>query len=124
MIRCETIQHWLPWYISGQLSPHKIQRMAEHIADCKHCQSELAQVIELRHRLVTDTDAGSSPVERVWDAISPGIEGKPETHIDMGSFLVGLNLGFTAGSKKHPIQGDLRLLGRKVRIIGKQKKGA
>lgn len=124
MIRCQTIQQWLPWYVSGQLSPMKTQRMAEHISACTCCQSELAAVIGLRHQFVANTQATSTPFEQVWDAIAPSIEDQSETHIDVGSFLVGLNLGFMAGNKKHPVQGDLRLLGRKVRIIGKQKKGA
>lgn len=124
MIRCQTIQHWLPWYVTGQLSPVKTQHMAKHVSECNNCQRELAQVIGLRHQFVASTEATSTPFERVWEAIAPEVEGQSETHIDVGSFLVGLNLGIKAGRSHYPIQGDLNVLGRKVRIIGKQTKGA
>lgn len=124
MNNCPTIQHWLPWYVSGQLSPFKRQHMAEHIAECESCQKELAGVIQLRHQFVSNAGAVPTPSERVWDAIAPDLEDQSETRIDVGSFLVGLNLGITAGRRKHPIQGDLSVLGRKVRIIGKRTKGA
>lgn len=124
MTHCATIEHWLPWYVSGQLSPFKMQRMAEHIGECESCQNELAQVIQLRHRLALSTEAIQAPSEQVWNAIAPDLQDRSETHIDVGSFLVGLNLGITAGRRKHPIQGDLSVLGRKVRIIGKRAKGA
>lgn len=121
---CQTIQRWLPWYASGQLSPIKMQRMAVHIADCESCQRELTHVIGLRHQFVADADAMPTPSERVWNAISPGLDDQPKTRIDIGSFLIGLNVGITAGSRRARIQGDLRVLGHRVRIIGKRKKGA
>lgn len=124
MNNCKTIQQWLPWYVSGQLSAFKRQRMAEHISECACCQKELAEVIQLQHRVTSDADASATPASRVWDAISMEIGEESKAQIDLGSFLVGLKVGIAAGNKKNPIQGDLRVLGRKVRIIGKQKKGA
>jgi len=121
---CQTIQRWLPWYTSGRLSSAKMQRISEHIADCECCQKELAHVIHLRHQFVTNAEADSSPTERVWNAIAPNLEGQSKAQIDVGSFLVGLNVGIAANNKKSPIQGDLRVLGRRVRIIGTRTKGA
>ena len=121
---CQIVQEWLPWYVSGLLSPARIQRMAEHIARCEDCQRELAGIIQLRHQFVSDIDATSTPSDLVWEAIAPLLGAQPRSRIDVGSFLIGLNVGIVAHDRRTPVQGDLRVLGHKVRIIGKRKKGA
>lgn len=121
---CLTVQEWLPWYVSGRLSPTKMQRLAVHIARCEPCQKELARIIQLRYQFVSKVDETPTPSDRVWEAIAPSLDARPRTRIDMGSFLIGLNVGIAAHDRRTPVRGNLKVLGHKVRIIGKRKKGA
>jgi len=36
---------------------------------------------------------------------------------DLGSFLIGLSVGMSVQGKRVPVRGDLRLLGRKVKLF-------
>ncbi|MCK5826930.1 zf-HC2 domain-containing protein [Candidatus Bipolaricaulota bacterium] len=121
---CQTVHDWLPWYVSGHLMPTKMGRMAEHIAHCDDCQKELARVIQLRHQFSSAVDAAPSPADRVWKKIAPTLNAPARTRIDMGSFLIGLNFGIAANDRRAPVHGDLTVLGHRVRIIGKRRKGA
>ena len=121
---CQTVQDWLPWYVSGHLAPTKVGRLAAHIERCKNCQQELARIIQLRHRFMSTVDAIPTPADRVWEAIAPTLNAPSRTRIDMGSFLIGVNFGIAANDRRSPVQGNLNVLGHKVRFIGKRKKGA
>jgi len=121
---CQTVQDWLPWYVSGHLAPTKMGRMARHIDSCEACQKELAHVIQLRHQIVSATEMTQSPSSRVWDAISPALGEEPRSRIDVGSFLIGINFGIAANNRRVPVQGNLQVLGHQVRIIGNRRKGA
>ena len=121
---CQTVREWLPWYVSGRLAPTRMGRLASHIASCEVCQKELACVVQLRHQYVSSMEAGPTPVDRVWKAMEPDLEAPPRQRIDVGSFLIGVNFGIAANNQKSPVHGNLKVLGHKVRIIGKQKKGA
>jgi len=124
MIRCETIERWLPWYASGQISTRKMQVMAEHIANCETCQTALAKVIQLRHRVASSLTEAPVPTTQVWESLTERLPEAASAQIDLGSFLVGLNVGVAAQRRNAPVRGDLRVLGHRVRIIGKHKKGA
>jgi hypothetical protein len=121
---CQTVQEWLPWYVSGHLAPTKVGRLAVHVDHCEDCQKELAHVIQLRHQFAATVDATPTPSDRVWEAIAPTLNAPVRARIDMGSFLIGLNFGIAAHDRRSPVHGDLKVLGYRVRIIGKRKKGA
>jgi len=121
---CQTVQDWLPWYVSGHLAPTKMGRLAAHIERCEDCQQELARVIQLRHQFASTVDATPTPSDRVWEAIAPTVNAQPRTRIDVGSFLIGVNFGIAANDRRSPVQASLNVLGHKVRFIGKRKKGA
>ena len=121
---CQTVRQWLPWYVSGRLSSTKVQRMAAHIEHCEACRGELSSIIQLRHQFVMDVETTSTPSDRVWEAIAPDLNAPVRARIDIGSFLLGLNIGIATHNRRTAVQGDLRVLGRKVQIIGKQRKGA
>ncbi len=124
MIDCESVREWLPWYVSGRLSISRMQRMAAHIAQCSACQQELAELIGLRHRFIVNVDRSSVPSDRMWNVLEGRLTGRAKARIDIGSLLVGLNIGIAARDRAGPVQGDLRVLGRRVRIIGRSTKGA
>ncbi len=121
---CQTVQDWLPWYVSGQLTSTKMGRLAHHIDSCETCQKELAQVIRLRHALISTMDASPAPLDRVWEALAPALKEPEGARIDVGSFLIGMNFGVAANKHRTAVQGNLNVLGHKVSIIGKRKKGA
>ena len=124
MTICRTVQEWLPWYVSGHLAPTRLSRLARHIDSCETCQKELARIIQLHHRFVSSADAAPTPSDRVWKAISPTLGAPVRERIDVGSFLIGVNFGIAANNQGSPVQGSLKVLGHRVRIIGKRKKGA
>ena len=124
MTHCQTVRDGLPWYVSGRLAPTKMTRMATHIQSCRKCQQELAQIVQLRHGYVSAVDNTPTPADRVWETMASTLPANSTTHIDVGSFLIGVNFGFTASNRRSPIQGNLNVLGHKVRLIGKRKKGA
>jgi anti-sigma factor RsiW len=124
MIECESVREWLPWYVSGQLSSSRMQRMAAHLAQCSACQKELAHVVGLRHQFVSNADRASVPSDRIREAVEHQLGDRAKASIDVGSFLVGLNIGIAARDRASLVRGDLRVLGRRVRIIGRGKKGA
>lgn len=121
---CETMSDWLPWYVSGHVAPTKMGRMAKHIERCDACQMELARVIQQQHQFSSTVNEAPTPSDRVWETIAPTLDANSRTRIDVGSFLIGLNFGIAAHDRRSPVHGDLKVLGHRVRIIGKRKKGA
>jgi predicted anti-sigma-YlaC factor YlaD len=124
MSDCTIIRGWLPWYVSGRLTPSKLRRMASHIAQCEVCQRELAEIIRLSHEYTSQMDSVETPADRVWETLAEELGAPQKARIDVGSFFLGLRIGITAHDRQYPVRGDLRVLGRKVRIIASRKKGA
>ncbi|MBU1049331.1 zf-HC2 domain-containing protein [Candidatus Bipolaricaulota bacterium] len=121
---CQTVQDWMPWYVSGHLEATKMGRLARHIDSCEACQKELAHVIQLRHQFALAVDATPVPIDRVWDVLSPTLDAPKKARIDVGSFLIGVHFAIAADNQRMPVQGNLKVLGHKVQIIGRRKKGA
>jgi anti-sigma factor RsiW len=124
MIDCESVREWLPWYVSGRLQASRMQRMATHVSRCHGCQAGLARLIALHHEYVSSVNELPVPEDRMWDALERQLGEPSRASIDVGSFLIGLSIGIAARDRAGPVQGDLRVLGRRVRIIGRRTKGA
>jgi hypothetical protein len=121
---CTTVQEWLPWYVSGRLTPSKIKRMSAHIAQCEACRRALADIIAMKLSYVEVAEQADVPIDRVWNSLERELGGLPRARIDVGSLLVGLHIGISAGDRRSTVKGNLNVLGRKVRIIGRGRKGA
>ena len=121
-MNCCHIQEALPWYVSGQLPADEIRDMAEHITGCNDCQRALSQMIRLRNAYMSLAQAGTTPSDRVWAAIDSKLGPSHKPHVDVGSFLLGLQVGVSANARRTQVRGDLRIFGHKVRIIGRERK--
>ncbi len=124
MIDCDTIREWLPWYVSGRLAPGRLERMSAHIAACDACQAELVEVIALRHAYAAEIEQYDVPVDRIRDRLDGTLGDQPSARIDLGSFLVGLQIGIASRGKGAIVNGRVNILGHTARILGKRKKGA
>lgn len=124
MTTCDTMRDWLPWYVSGRLAPERLERMSAHIAECPTCHAELAQMISLRNTYASAVSRDDVPVDRVWTRLSERLSSRPSARIDVGSFLVGLQIGIASRGRHAAIDRRVSILGHTVRIHGKRTKGA
>ena len=122
MIECCHIENALPWYVSGRLMPEELGDMASHIRACDRCQQQLSQLIQLRHAYLAIAQRGTTPVDRVWQTLKTELGVSERPQLDVGSFLLGLQVGVSAQNSSSPVRGNLRIFGHKVRIIGKHRK--
>ena len=116
MMDCNEARELIPWYITGALSPEEMQGLAVHLARCPACRDELAEAL----RLSLEVNAAFSRLPGVPDDLRDrvmAVSEIPVARLDLGSFLLGLSLGLSVKGKRAPVQGDLRLLGRKLRLF-------
>ena len=124
MIDCNAVREWLPWYVSGRLALARLERMTDHIARCPACQAELSELVALRLAFRSTVDSDDAPIRRVWAALSETVKDRSSARIDVGSFLVGLQIGIASRGRGASIDGRMNVLGRTVRILGTSRKGA
>jgi len=123
MMTCEQIQELLPWYVTGRIGLDDASEIAKHLSTCAACQADFVEAAWMR-RLVAGHAASSSPAkQRTWSRVAGKTGLTDLARIDIGSFLVGLNLGVSAASKRYPVYGTLRVMGHNVRVVGRRKKG-
>jgi len=125
MTTCEQIREQLPWYITGSIEFEEAEQVAEHLRDCDACRKEFVEAAMARHRFNELTERTETPIGAVWERLSSEIGGEPDTvRVDFGSLMLGLRLGIAAANRREPVHGELHLLGKRVPIIGKKRKGA
>jgi anti-sigma factor RsiW len=121
---CDSIREIIPWYVGGGLSGEEASRVAAHLATCEACREELATT--LRVHLATRAAFGDipRPEPELWERVRDLTHGAPLGRLDLGSFLAGFSVGARVVGSRLPIRGDLRLLGRNVRLFDIQKGGS
>ena len=125
MTACEQIREQLPWYITGSIEFEEAERIASHLRDCDECRREFVEAAIARHRFNELTERVKAPIAAVQDRLIAEFGGgADDIRVDFGSLMLGLRLGIAAANRRHPIHGELHLLGKRVPIIGKRKKGA
>ena len=125
MMTCEQVRAQLPWYVTGSINLEEAERIAAHLRDCAGCRQSFVEAALARHRFNEIAERVEAPSEAVWDRLRAEIGGSPDDlRVDLGSLMLGLRLGIAAFNRNHPVHGELHLLGKKVPIIGKRKKGA
>jgi len=121
MMVCETVRELIPWYVTGQIDVETAREIAEHLTGCAACQGEFAEAAWIRH-LVTDSARSAVPHKRVRARVERKAGIVDLARIDVGSFLIGLKLGISAGTSRYPVRGSLNVLGHDVRIVGRRKR--
>jgi hypothetical protein len=123
MTDCERAEQLIPWYVAGSLSDEESGELAMHLATCDACRSELARMVPLAMDLQAALGTVSGAPEALRERVAEGLKRSGAPGIDVGSFLLGLSMGMSATGKGAPIQGDLRILGRKVPLFRLQQGG-
>ena len=123
MKECEQIRELFPWYVKGSLSAEESQAVAGHIAVCDACRDDL--VLTLRLSVEIDGAFHSIPgaSSAMWNRIAKETQGRSLGHLDVGSFFLGFSMGARYNKGAVPIRGDLRVMGRKIRLFGADKGG-
>jgi predicted anti-sigma-YlaC factor YlaD len=124
MSACTSIRELIPWYANGTLSVEEARLVAEHLAQCEGCRDELIQNMQLNieiRRAFSELDGLTNEAKK---AVLKRTTGKRLASLDVGSFLLGFSFGASYQKGRVPIRGDLRLMGRKIRLISNNREGS
>jgi len=117
MNTCNPIRELIPWYINGTLSVVEARHVAAHLVGCASCRDELAQIMRLNvevHRALDELEGMRAEIKK---EVLEKTAGKTLASFNLGSFLLGLSFGASYQKGRFPIRGDLKLLGRRIRLI-------
>lgn len=121
MNACTPIRELIPWYVNGSLSVDEAREVAAHLSRCESCRDELTQVMRLNVEIRRTFDDLESMRAEVKQEVLDKTAGKMLASINLGSFLLGFSLGASYQNGRIPIRGDLKLLGRRIRLISTDK---
>lgn len=122
MTDCDRIRELLPWYVTGKVSASDAAAISSHIQACEACRQELAEVVWVRHAVGTETSNRPTVRQRVWRKVATRAGFGDIANIDVGSLLVGFRLGVNARRAGAPVRASLRVMGRNVRIVGRERR--
>lgn len=117
MRTCEWARELIPWLANGTLSSDESAEVTAHLADCEACRRELAEILRVKRSVQDELQAYPRLPERAWNRVAAESLGRPVARLDVGSFLVGFSLGANVRRGGLPVYGDLKLLGRKIRLF-------
>ena len=121
MNACTSIRELIPWYVNGTLSVEEARHVAAHLSQCESCRDELIENVRLNvevRRAFSELEGMRSEIKK---DVLKRVTGKKLASIDVGSFLLGFSFGASYQKGRVPIRGDLRLLGRRIRLISPDK---
>ena len=121
MSDCDPIRDIIPWYANGSLSPKESRRIAAHLLVCDPCREELAEWMLLQVELRSAWHSRPGEPTESKQSVMERTRGRSLARLDVGSFVLGLSLGASYSRGRVPLQGDLRLLGRKIQLISPSK---
>lgn len=121
MNTCTPTRELIPWYINGSLSVDEARQVAAHLLRCESCRDELAQIMRLNIEVCRAFDEIKSMKTEVKKKVLKLTAGKTLASLDLGSFLLGFSFGASYQKGRVPIRGDLKLLGRRIRLISPDK---
>jgi len=122
MTDCKTILELLPWYATGKLDSQEATQVAIHLQTCESCRNELTEILWMRHGFVQNAKSPPKAIRRIWRRVASETGVGDSAQVDVGSFLVGFQLGVNTGRRGSPVEARLRLMGQDVRIIGRKRK--
>jgi predicted anti-sigma-YlaC factor YlaD len=117
MMSCEQIRELLPWYVNGSLPVHEARQVAGHVARCGSCRDELVQVMRLNVEIREAFGHVDGLPQEAKKAVMEKTAGRMIADFNVGSFLLGLSFGASYQRGRLPIHGDLKLLGKKIRLV-------
>ena len=117
MTTCDTIRERLPWYVNASLESDEMVEIAEHLATCSACQADLAATVRLSFDVEGLFERMPKPSSDLWNRITKETHGRSLGTLNIGSFLLGFSMGANLKRNELPIRGDLRVMGRRVRLF-------
>jgi len=123
MNRCRKIQELIPWYVEGGLTREEERAVAAHLSECDRCRDDLVLTMRIRWNVRAIVGEAGGPSSRLRDRVVQKAVGRRLAQLDVGSFFLGLSLGASLRNRSIPIRGDLRVMGRNVRLFNTAKKG-
>ncbi len=117
MNTCDSIRELIPWYVNGTLSAKEARQVAAHLAQCDDCRDELAELVRLNMEVRCALDGIDGMAVGSRSAVLKKTTGRTLASFDLGSFLLGVSFGASYKRGRIPIQSDLKLLGRRIRLI-------
>ncbi len=121
MKACDPIRELIPWYVNGSLSVEEARQVAAHLSRCEACRDELTQIVRLNVEVRRAFDELEGMRVEVKKEVLEKTAGKTLASFDLGSFLLGFSFGASYQKGRVPIRGDLKLLGRRIRLISPDK---
>lgn len=118
MITCEQVQELIPWYVTGRIDFQVAQQIATHLSGCAACQADFVEAAWMRRLVSGNAKATPAPHRKTWTRVTKKAGIADLARIDVGSFLIGLNLGINTANRRYPVRGTLRVMGHNVRIVG------
>jgi len=118
---CGRIRELMPWYATGSLSRSEIREVTAHLAACETCSEELAETLRLKLELESELRRMPRLPDGVWKRVLAAVRGRAIAQIDVGSFLLGFSFGARVRRGGIPVRGDLRVLGRRIRLFDVEK---
>ncbi len=122
-MNCQEIRDHLPWYAIGSLDVETAAYITAHLPTCTSCRDELTEIVGVRYAVLATHGGVRSPGRQVWRRVRAETGIRETADIDIGSMLIGFQLGFRAGSHGIPVRASLRLLGQNIRIVGRRRYG-
>ena len=117
-VDCLEVRELLPWFATGKLPKEQDAWIAGHLSDCPRCQQELVEVLRLQHAVSSEIAEQPSPSGESWRRIRSRAFASEITEIDVGTLLLGFQLGIRASHKRSSLDGSLRVLGKTYRVLG------
>ncbi len=117
-INCLDAKELMPWFVTGKLTPEQDDRFAAHLSECPHCQRELVEVLRLQNAVSSHIEKCPAATGETWKKIRSRAFAADITRIDVGTLLLGFQLGIRASSKHSSLNGSLRILGKTYRVLG------
>ena len=121
MNACDPIRELIPWYVNGSLSVEEARQVAAHLSRCEACRDELTQIVRLNVEVRRAFDEIEGMKGEIKREVLEKTAGKTLASFDLGSFLLGFSFGASYQKGRVPIRGDLKLLGRRIRLISPDK---
>ena len=117
MNNCTQIRELLPWYARRTLPSKDAQAVAEHLTHCAACRDHLAEDVRLSLEIEAALGAEPGLSAETWKHVAERTHGVSVTNVDVGSFLLGFSVAAKMKGGRFPVQGDLRLMGRTIRLF-------
>jgi len=122
MRTCDDIRELLAWYVKGSLANEEMMAVSAHLAQCAACRAELASTVQVGLALDGLYRHLPASPEDLWNQVTKQTHGRSLGSFHVGSFLVGFSMGARWKRGNVPIQGDLRVMGRRMRLFDTSKK--